>query len=150
MDSVDFKFKWYEECCLVFENDRATSEEARTPDDMVAEVAEVVASGSDSSGMSDVPIQQSSGSKRSRSDVPEIMTDRLDKTEIGISKAILDLKETRKVVLAAMAEVPGLPVVDRAIYATEVMGAAKFMDGFLSLEPENHFTWLQRMFPEIM
>ncbi|KAK9140732.1 hypothetical protein Scep_010413 [Stephania cephalantha] len=106
--------------CLVFGNDRATSKEARTPDDMVAEAAEVVASGFDSSGMGDMPIQQSSGLKRSRSDVPkvsssrrrrqtvetnphvgdsmiratQIMADQLDKTEIMISKAILDLKET--------------------------------------------------------
>ncbi|KAK9133407.1 hypothetical protein Scep_012935 [Stephania cephalantha] len=42
---------------LFWKNDRVTGEEARTSDDMVAEADEMVASGSDSSGIGDVPIQ---------------------------------------------------------------------------------------------
>ncbi|KAK9132124.1 hypothetical protein Scep_011652 [Stephania cephalantha] len=127
-------------------------------------------------GPNTMNVAHSSGSRRARSETPEvsskgrkqksgdsrtnigdymlkaaeIMAVEIGKSTAEIAKAILDDKERREVVVAALEEVYGIPNIERAIYATKLMKGNELIVGFLSLEPPYRLAWLQRMFPDDM
>ncbi|KAK9115799.1 hypothetical protein Sjap_014746 [Stephania japonica] len=67
--------------------------------------------------------------------VAEVMVAEIGKSTIKIAKAILDDKDRREAVVAALEEVYGIPPIERAIYATKLAKGNELMVGFLSLDP---------------
>ncbi|KAK9153315.1 hypothetical protein Sjap_000795 [Stephania japonica] len=127
------RFYYYDECCYIFGNDRATGEDARSAADYLDPANENVAdlSESESGGPNTMNVADSSGTR-------------------PIAKAILDDKDRREAVVAALEEVYGIPPIERAIYATKLAKGNELMVGFLSLDPTYRLAWLQRMFPDVM
>ncbi|KAK9153546.1 hypothetical protein Sjap_001026 [Stephania japonica] len=144
------RFYYYDECCYIFGNDRATGEDARSAADYLDPANEDVAdlSESESGGPNTMNVADSSGTRPVRSETPE--TRKIGKSTIEIAKAILDDKDRREAVVAALEEVYGIPPIERAIYATKLAKGNELMVGFLSLDPTYRLAWLQRMFPDVM
>ncbi|KAK9116440.1 hypothetical protein Sjap_015387 [Stephania japonica] len=134
------RFYYCDECCYIFGNDRATGEEAHSAADYLNPTNEFVAdlSDSESGGPNTVNIVDSSGTRLVRSETPEatkVMAVEIGKSTIEIAKAILDDKDRREAVVAALEEVYGIPPIKRAIYATKLAKGIELMVGFLSLDP---------------
>ncbi|KAK9145929.1 hypothetical protein Sjap_005832 [Stephania japonica] len=172
------RFYYYDECCYIIGNDRATGEEARSAADYLNPTNEFVVdlSDSESGGPNTVNVADSSGTRPVRSETPEatskgrkrlftdsrttigeymlqaaeVMAVEIRKSTIEIAKAILDDKDRREAVVAALEEVYGIPPIERAIYATKLAKGNELMVGFLSLDPTYRLAWLQRMFPDVM
>ncbi|KAK9109955.1 hypothetical protein Sjap_018015 [Stephania japonica] len=157
------RFYYYDECCYIFGNDRATGEDARSGADYLNIANEDVADLSDSESggpntvnvadssstrpvHSETPETRSKGGKRLSSDsrttigdymlqAAEVMAAEIGKSTIEIAKAILDDKDRHEAVVAALEEVYGIPPIERAIYATKLAKGNELMVGFLSLDP---------------
>ncbi|KAK9145341.1 hypothetical protein Sjap_005244 [Stephania japonica] len=138
----DKRFYYYEECCYIFGNDRATGEEASFAADYLDPTNEFVADSSDSESggpntvnvadssntrpiCSETPEATSKGRKRLSSDsrttigeymlqAAEVMVVDIGKSTIEIAKAILDDKDRREAVVAALEEVYGIPLCNKA------------------------------------
>ncbi|KAK9096017.1 hypothetical protein Sjap_021514 [Stephania japonica] len=172
------RFYYYDECCYIFGNDRATEEEAHSTTNYLDPANEFVSdlSDSESGGPNTVNVADSSGIRPVRSETPEatskgrkqlfsdsrttigeymlqaaeVMAVEIGKSTIEIAKAILDDKDRREAVVATLEEVYGIPPIKRAIYATKLAKGNKLMVEFLSLDPTYRLAWLQRMFPNVM
>ncbi|KAK9145530.1 hypothetical protein Sjap_005433 [Stephania japonica] len=172
------RFYYYDECCYIFGNDRATGEDAHSAADYLGPANEYVAdlSDSESGGPNTVNVADSFGTRPVRSKTPEtsskgrkrlssdsratigdymlqaaeVMAVEIGKSTIEIAKAILDDKDRREAAVAALEEVYDIPPIERAIYATKLAKENELMVGFLSLDPTYRLAWLQRMFPDVI
>ncbi|KAK9145148.1 hypothetical protein Sjap_005051 [Stephania japonica] len=130
------RFYYYDECCYIFGNDRATGEDMRSAADYLDPANEDVAdlSDSESGGPNTVNVADSSGTKSVRSETPEtsskgqkrlssdssttigdymlqvaeVMAIEIGKSTIKITKVILDDKDRREAVVAALEELYGI------------------------------------------
>ncbi|KAK9103128.1 hypothetical protein Sjap_020382 [Stephania japonica] len=171
-------FYYYNECCYIFGNDKATGGDACSAANYFDPANEDVAdlSDSESGGPNTVNVADSSGTRPVRLETPEtsskgrkqlssdsrttigdymlqaaeVMAVEIRKSTIEIAKAILDDKDRREAVVAALEEVYGIPLIERAIYATKLAKGNELMVGFFSLDPTYRLAWLQRMFPNTM
>ncbi|KAK9160524.1 hypothetical protein Syun_006865 [Stephania yunnanensis] len=164
-------FPHYENCCIIFGNDRATGEKARAPEDAFEDVNDVHDSRSTSEPLT-VPIEEfdatptssrtwttmadgrGNEAKKKRkvsNDVyigdqmvaaAQIVANEISK----VTSAIRVQHDLRESFINAMAEVQELTDVERAIYDNKIMGRVELMAAFMTLEPESRLPWLHAMF----
>ncbi|KAK9168518.1 hypothetical protein Syun_000658 [Stephania yunnanensis] len=164
-------FPHYENCCIIFGNDRATGEEARAPEDAFEDVNDVHDSSSTSEPLT-VPIEEFDATPTS-SRTRTIMADgrgneakkkrkvsndvyigdqmvaaaQIVANEISkVTSAIRVEHDLRESFINAMAEVHELTDVERAIYGSKIMGRVELMAAFITLQPESRLPWLHAMF----
>ncbi|KAK9096396.1 hypothetical protein Sjap_021893 [Stephania japonica] len=169
-------FIYYEKCCIIFGNDRATGEDAFDVVDTVEELGGNNESNSENGSDPIVPedVEFTQETSRSQSVTPEVTTNpnkrkkrtsdggvadmitaaqilgsELMKASNDISAAINADRDMRHLVVAAMEKVLEISEVEKTMYNAKIMGRPELMQAFLSCKPPFHLAWLWRMFPEI-
>ncbi|KAK9169481.1 hypothetical protein Syun_001621 [Stephania yunnanensis] len=164
-------FPHYENCRIIFGNDSATGEDARTPEDAFKDINDVHDSSSTSEPFA-VPTEEfdatptSSRTRTTTADASENQAKKKRNVSNGVyigdqmvAAAQIMANEISKVTTAirvehdlrdsfinAMAEVHELTDVERAIYGNKIMGRVELMAAFMTLQPESRLPWLHAMF----
>ncbi|KAK9143106.1 hypothetical protein Syun_012506 [Stephania yunnanensis] len=164
-------FPRYENCCIIFGNDRATGEEARAPEDAFEDVNDVHDSSSTSEPLM-VPTKEFDAtptSSRTRTTTADgrgneakkkrkvsndvyigdqmVAATQIVANEISkVTSAIRVEHDLRDSFINAMAEVHELTDVERAIYGSKIMGRVELMAAFMTLQPQSRLPWLHAMF----
>ncbi|KAK9128697.1 hypothetical protein Syun_017494 [Stephania yunnanensis] len=164
-------FPHYENCCIIFGNDRATGEEARAPEDAFEDVNDVHDSSSTSEPLT-VPIEEFDAtptSSRTRTTTADgrgneakkkrkvsndvyigdqmVAAAQIVANEISkVTSAIRVEHDLRESFINAMAEVHELTDVERAIYGSKIIGRVELMAAFMTFQPESRLPWLHAMF----
>ncbi|KAK9098579.1 hypothetical protein Syun_025624 [Stephania yunnanensis] len=155
-------FPHYENCCIIFRNDRATGEEARAPENAFEDVNDVHDSSSTSEPLT-VPTEEFDAtptSSRMRTTTADgrgneakkmrkvsndvyigeqmVAAAQIVANEISkVTSAIRVEHDLRDSFINAMAEVHELTDVERAIYGSKIMGCVELMAAFMTLQPES-------------
>ncbi|KAK9083145.1 hypothetical protein Scep_029616 [Stephania cephalantha] len=109
-------FPHYENCCIIFGNDRATGEDARAPEDAFEDVNDVHDSSSTSEPLT-------------------TPTEEFDATPTS-SRTRTTTADGRGNEAKTL----------RAIYGSKIMGRVELMAAFMTLQPESRLPWLHAMF----
>ncbi|KAK9094272.1 hypothetical protein Scep_025741 [Stephania cephalantha] len=164
-------FPHYENCYIIFCNDRATSEVARAPEDAFEDVNDVHDSNSTSEPLT-APTEEFDAtptSSRTRTTMADghgneakkkikvsndlyigdqmVAAAQIVANEISkVTSAIHVEHDLRDSFINAMAEVHELIDVEKAIYGSKIMGRVELMAAFMTLQPESRLPWLHAMF----
>ncbi|KAK9121345.1 hypothetical protein Syun_018962 [Stephania yunnanensis] len=164
-------FPHYENCCIIFGNDRATSEDARAPEDSFEDVNDVHDSSSTSETLM-APTEEFDAtptSTRTRTTTADgrgneakkkrnvsndvyigdqmVAAAQIVANEISkVTSAIRVEHDLRDSFINAMAEFHKLTNVERAIYGSKIMGRVELMTTFMTLQRESRLPWLHAMF----
>ncbi|KAK9121035.1 hypothetical protein Syun_018652 [Stephania yunnanensis] len=162
-------FPHYENCCIIFGNDRATGEDARAPEDAFEDINDV----HDSSSISEPLVAPTEGfnatltSSRTRTTTADANGNQAKKKRkvsndvyIGDQMVVVAQIMANKIFkltsairvehdlcdsfINAMAEVHELKDVERVIYGSKIM--VELMAAFMTLQPESRLPWLHAMF----
>ncbi|KAK9121036.1 hypothetical protein Syun_018653 [Stephania yunnanensis] len=164
-------FPYYENCYIIFGNDRATGEDACAPKDAFEDINDVHDSNSTSEPLA-APTKefdatptssrtrtvtdyasgnQAKKKRKASNDVyigdqmvaaAQIVVNEISK----VTSAIRVEHDLRNSFINVMVEVHELADVERAIYGSKIMGHVELMAAFMTLRPESRLPWLHAMF----
>ncbi|KAK9142235.1 hypothetical protein Syun_011635 [Stephania yunnanensis] len=164
-------FSHYENCSIIFRNDRAKGEDARAPEDAFEDINDVHDSNSTSepltapteeidatptssrtrTTMADGSGNQAKKKRKVSNDVyigdqmvaaAQIVANKISK----VTSVIRVEHNLRDSFINVMVEVHELTDVERAIYSSKIMGRMELMAAFMTLQPESRLPWQHAIF----